>query len=285
MNKFNLIKYIIVDLDDTLLNRKKEITKKTLRTLKKAKKMGYQIVFNTSRSMQNSKALAEQVETDYGIYSGGCHIVNKDFKDLYSKTIPAETVDKMMEQLIKICPKVSVQTKLHFYASDKEYKGQNAIYHDFSKPLKKDAYKILCFSDNHELIENIAKENNLEYQNYLGRGWHRLSIKGANKWNGILSFLSLVKAKPEQCMCFGDDFGDLDMIVNAGVGVAMANSQQVVLDAAPYVTGSNEEDGVASFIDRTLLNKEKRRVVKRTKRRIKKAFKHTAKKAKAKTKK
>ena len=52
---------------------------------------------------------------------------------------------------------------------------------------------------------------------------------------------------------FGDDFGDQEMIEKAKIGVAMKNSQPVVLEHAKYVTLSNEEDGVAHFIEDNLL--------------------------------
>ena len=54
-------------------------------------------------------------------------------------------------------------------------------------------------------------------------------------------------------MIFGDDFGDQEMIEKAKIGVAMKNSQPVVLEHAKYVTLSNEEDGVAHFIEDNLL--------------------------------
>ena len=105
----------------------------------------------------------------------------------------------------------------------------------------------------HDNIERIAKENNLEFQNYLNRGWHRLSTPGATKWNGILRFLTVVGGKPEECSCFGDDFGDMEMIEKSGCGVAMANSQPEVLAMAPHITLTNEEDGVAVFIEKNFL--------------------------------
>ncbi len=273
MNKFEKIKYIIVDLDDTLLTSKKTITKHTRKVFKKARKLGYQIVFNTSRSIQNSIEYAIDLNIDYGIYSGGAQIVNRDFVELFSDTIEANKVDLITKELVKICPKISVQTKTSFYASDKEYKGQNAKYFDFKTPLNEEAYKILCLSQDHDAILKIAKKYNLEYQNYLNRGWHRLSVKDANKWNGILRFLKIVKGKPEECMCFGDDTGDLDMILKSGVGVAMKNSQDNVLEVAPYVCDSNNADGVAKFIEHYLFNKSLRKKHKRTHSRVKKAFK------------
>ena len=279
MNKFEKIRYIIVDLDDTLLTHDKKLSKRTIKTLKKARKFGYKIVFNTSRSLQNSYDYATKLNIDFGIFSGGCHIVNEFFRDLYSETIPTDEVNVITKKLLEFCPKISVQTKTHFYASDKDYKGQNAIHYDFKEPLEEDAYKILCLSKDHKTVENLAKEYNLEYQNYLNRGWHRLSVKGANKWNGVLRFLQIVKGKPEECMCFGDDFGDLDMILKAGVGVAMANSQPEVLDKAPYVCDNNDDDGVAKFIEHFLFNKTRRAENRRTHKKVKQAF-HLKKKNK-----
>jgi hydroxymethylpyrimidine pyrophosphatase-like HAD family hydrolase len=49
-------------------------------------------------------------------------------------------------------------------------------------------------------------------------------------------------------MSFGDGMNDLTMIEAAGVGVAMSNACQEVLDAADYITLSNDEDGVAAAL-------------------------------------
>ena len=54
----------------------------------------------------------------------------------------------------------------------------------------------------------------------------------------------------------GDGFNDLSMIEFAGLGVAMANAQQVVKNAADYITLSNEEDGVAAVVEKFFFKKE-----------------------------
>lgn len=59
--------------------------------------------------------------------------------------------------------------------------------------------------------------------------------------------------KPEEMVAVGDGFNDLSMIQFAGLGVAMANAQDVVKEAADYVTLSNEEDGVAAVVEKFLL--------------------------------
>ena len=55
-----------------------------------------------------------------------------------------------------------------------------------------------------------------------------------------------------QAIAFGDGENDLDMLRTAGMGVGMANAQQIVLDNVSYVTLSNDDDGVASVVEHFL---------------------------------
>ena len=47
--------------------------------------------------------------------------------------------------------------------------------------------------------------------------------------------------------------GVVEMIVGAGLGIAMQNAAESVLDVADDITASNDEDGVARAIERFLL--------------------------------
>ena len=51
----------------------------------------------------------------------------------------------------------------------------------------------------------------------------------------------------------GVGFNDLSMIQYAGLGVAMANAQEIVRQNADYITLSNEEDGVAAVVEKFIL--------------------------------
>lgn len=253
MNKFPDIKYLIFDLDDTLLRKDRTISDHTVEVLKLARDKGLKVIFNTSRSMQNSKKYADLIKPEYGIYNGGCQIVDIAGNELFSRTIEKDKVKTLTKYLNSVCSKISVQSKDTFYASDKEYKAQNAVWTDFKNGLDVEAFKVLCLSDDHKFVENIAKQYNLEFQNYLNGGWHRLSLKGANKFNGILEFLKIVDGKLNEVAAFGDDFGDMEMIEKCGVGVAMKNSQKEVLSIAKNITLSNDEDGCAYFVENNLL--------------------------------
>lgn len=65
------------------------------------------------------------------------------------------------------------------------------------------------------------------------------------KVEGMKAFLRRFGCTREECMAFGDQHNDLDMLRFAGVGVAMGNGTPQVKAAADYVTRSVDEDGVA----------------------------------------
>ena len=54
-------------------------------------------------------------------------------------------------------------------------------------------------------------------------------------------------------MAFGDGDNDTVMLKEVCFGVAMANGEPQVKEAADYITLSNEEDGVAQAIERFVL--------------------------------
>lgn len=55
-------------------------------------------------------------------------------------------------------------------------------------------------------------------------------------------------------MAFGDGSNDLKMLKEVGTGVAMENAKDEVKEAADYIAGLNDEDGVAKFIEAYVLN-------------------------------
>jgi hypothetical protein len=77
--------------------------------------------------------------------------------------------------------------------------------------------------------------------------------KGIDKAQSLAVLLGEIGMKREEMICVGDGFNDLSMIQYAGLGVAMANAQEVVKQNADYITLSNEEDGVAAVVEKFYL--------------------------------
>jgi hydroxymethylpyrimidine pyrophosphatase-like HAD family hydrolase len=56
----------------------------------------------------------------------------------------------------------------------------------------------------------------------------------------------------EKTMAIGDNFNDMEMVVQAGFGVAMGNAVPQLKEKADWVTVTNDEDGLALAIEKML---------------------------------
>ena len=74
--------------------------------------------------------------------------------------------------------------------------------------------------------------------------------KGIDKAQSLAVLLEKIGATKAEMITVGDGFNDFSMIKFAGLGVAMANAQEVVRQSADYVTLSNQEDGVAAVVEK-----------------------------------
>ena len=57
-----------------------------------------------------------------------------------------------------------------------------------------------------------------------------------------------------QCMAFGDSLNDVSMLRAAGHGVCMGNGREDVKRMGFAVCGTNQEDGMARYIQRILFD-------------------------------
>lgn len=249
------MKYIIFDLDDTLLNKDHKISKKTYATLKRLQAEGHLLVINTARNYLTSKSIFDEVDADYGIFNGGSLVYNKMRECIFEDSLLMPASASLVEKLNKVCYSISVDSN-HFYCSDKDYakKMENVggVYFDFTQPFTNKVNKIVVASKNVDEIVAIANMYQMGVTTYNASEWHRIHKLGVSKWSGVLELLALTNGKIEDTITFGDDVGDLEMLEGAGIGVAMANSQPMVLDRIKHVTLSNNEDGVAYYLEQVL---------------------------------
>ena len=73
------------------------------------------------------------------------------------------------------------------------------------------------------------------------------NVDKATSLDHMLESLGMTR---ENAICCGDGFNDVSMIRYAGIGVAMGNAKSEVKEAADYVTGTNDEDGLVEVIEK-----------------------------------
>jgi hydroxymethylpyrimidine pyrophosphatase-like HAD family hydrolase len=80
---------------------------------------------------------------------------------------------------------------------------------------------------------------------------------GIDKGSALARVAEIIGVRREEVMAVGDSMNDEAMIRWAGYGVAMANGDERLKEAACLVTaGTNDEDGLADFVERYVLGKE-----------------------------
>ena len=146
---------------------------------------------------------------------------------------------------IRICGNICVKPVfrwmifLNWY--DRENRGLDktqALFADMSE--RKRAWEELARHEDLELVGSLRY--NIE-----------VNAAGVNKGTGLVNLGSRLGIKREEIMAFGDGDNDTVMLKEVGFGVAMANGEPQVKEAADYITLSNEEDGVAQAIERFVL--------------------------------
>ena len=76
---------------------------------------------------------------------------------------------------------------------------------------------------------------------------------GLSKGNSLLEIAKIFNIDQKDIIAFGDEMNDETMIEAAGVGVAMGNAVSKIKEIADYVTLTNDEDGIAYYLDKFIL--------------------------------
>lgn len=242
--------YIVFDLDDTLLDQHGCVTAFTLQTLKRLQGQGHKLVFNTARSQYYSKKYWEEIGPDYAILNGGSLIIDHTGNTIFTKMIDVPTAQSVISRLKAVTDTFSVQAESGFYTTSTDYTAQNAIYFDFWKDaFTEPAYKIVARIADHDAAAAITREYPLECIFYLSGDWMRFTRLGTTKASGNRKLMELVGADVSDIIAFGDDSGDLDMLLEAGTGVLMKNAREELHSQCPTLSSyTNAEDGVARFL-------------------------------------
>lgn len=111
-------------------------------------------------------------------------------------------------------------------------------------------YSIRTDAPNSELSVVFKEEANVINWN----DGFEIVAPGVSKWSAIKSLLRVYGIPPSEIVAIGDGPNDVEMLRNAGTGVAMANAGPIVKASADFVTTDHQKDGVAAFIERYLVS-------------------------------
>lgn len=152
---------------------------------------------------------------------------------------------------------LSIETSTGLYSNRDIPEWAPILYPHFpTLPAGSILYKILASSPRQELYQQISGLLTDDvYYSIATNDLVQVMSSQATKWVGIQHMLAAVGLSPEDAVYFGDDNDDLTPIASCGLGVAVANAIPPVLEAARQVTSSNDQDGVALFLEEHILGK------------------------------
>lgn len=268
-----MYKLLVLDLDGTLTNKKKEIPARNLETLLLAQEKGLKIVLASGRPTFGITPLATQLKLEhYGGYilsfNGGQIIDCKTNEIIYENVLDPVHYDYLYEQGNTEDFKIISYEDNYIVGEDieNEYVKYEAFLNkmplkeveNFRKHFNAPLPKCLVVGEPEKLAQlEKTMHNQLKEVMSVYRSepfFLELLPLGIDKAKSLAVLLKHIGMTKEEMIACGDGFNDLSMIKYAGLGVAMANAQEVVKEAADHITLSNEECGVAKVVEEFFLN-------------------------------
>ncbi len=255
---------ICTDLDGTLLQKNKDISEEDLRAISYFKENGGIFTFVTGRMPFFVSDIYEKAGPNAPIgcvNGGGLYDYTKEAY-LWHSTM-SDSVLELVRCVDDAFPDVGIQvnTFYHTYFC-KENKVMEVFrqitglenlvcrYDAVTEPIA----KILFGSaDNDEILamEAMLKSHPLASEfDFIRseRALYEILPKGISKGTSIEKLCELLNLDKNKTVAIGDYNNDIPMFRAAKVGIAVANACEAALEAADFVTVSNEENAVARVI-------------------------------------
>lgn len=260
------VKLICSDIDGTLLNVERQLSKETISVFQKLKDR-LPIVLISSRMPSAMRHLQNEIgisDMPLIAYNGGLILSDGEVKQ--STCIEFD--------LLKTISKLNSENlHLSFYHEDKWFAPQmdtwtareinntkvepeiktNAEVLDLWSSTKTGAHKIMCMGEADSVEKMFQK-----LQNEFGQFLHLYRSKptyieiAPRQISKRSAIQHLAKDKYnfelEDIMGFGDNYNDIEMLESIGLGLAVANAKPEVKQVSNQVIGHAKEDGVADFL-------------------------------------
>lgn len=249
-----------MDLDLTLLNNNEELSPFTVSVLRKIKELGVKLVFATARAKSSVDKYSKIISPDAIISSGGALATIGD-EVIYNAFIDSTNATNYIKQCIeeKSIDYIRVVGEYSDYTNNPNIDWSEMEYGhykktDFSHIPDQRVCKITIVSSFPECVKRMFINNTdcKIFTAYAGDKCHKLAHKSATKEDALLAVATKFGVQLKNILSFGDDVPDIGMLEISGIGVAVENAHPEVKEAANYICGSNQFDGVAKYIVRNI---------------------------------
>lgn len=262
---------IALDLDGTLLNSREEVSPRNRRAIRAALDAGIRIVLVTGRGVDTPIRVSKDLGLNLPVIC--CHgALTKDFmagKMLGHIPVPMQYAKPMIEFAEREGLSMALYSDETFYRLE----GQRLYMEDMRGPAWRE---VATFRDvmhtaptfirflGQEAVEAMQREFgdlplHFKHESWLDFTECAVTAREATKQRALARLCADFQILAERVLAIGDSRNDVPMMRWAGMGVAMGNALPEVRQSVRYVTGTNDEDGVALAIERFALRAEQNR--------------------------
>jgi len=239
---------VIVDFDRTLLHTDKSISEYTVRVLRQCRDAGARLFAATARPERAITEFCETVAFDAVTTLNGARTIARG--RVYECPLSSRSAESVLLRLVRTDGMVvSVEAENGIYANTDIPAWAPTVVGDIQAlPRREKVYKVLASHPRIPVDEITAALPDDTYSSVADRELVQFMDRNATKWNGVRRMLEAFRIDPARAVYFGDDNDDLEPVRRCGCGVAVSNALPCVREAADFVTGSNDEDGVAAWL-------------------------------------
>jgi len=252
------IKMIAVDLDGTLFRDDKTVSDRTNGALIKCRDKGIKVVYATARGDSAGRLAPSDLFDGYVRMNGA--VAWADDILIHSKCIPTVEARELLLAVdnagMQIAAEVGGWHYTNFHVPEvwgPEFQNCYEIA-DFNT-LNVMAEKMYTYPRSEAEVELIKKHLPKETYFIITRedNFTMIMHENASKSSAVAALAEHWNIESTEIVAFGDDIIDIDMLQHCGIGVAMGNAIDEVKAVADYVCDTNENDGIAKWIEENVL--------------------------------
>ena len=270
-----MIRLIVSDLDDTLLNPRSALSLRTRDALRAAVAAGALVTFATGRMLESSLSLAEEIGVNAPLilYNGALIHDLRTGRTVSRLDIPADIARRICRLAEDMGVYMQAYPGENYYCATRcEFTARYAAsiridaletpgHQPLSEWISSSQAKLLALGE----AEDMPPVLEAFRRAFAGEGvdffmsrasYMEIVSSRASKQSALKTLAEALDVAPEEILAFGDGENDAGMLEYAGQGYAMANAREDVRRRARFVAPSNADDGAAQVVEALLAKGE-----------------------------
>jgi Cof subfamily protein (haloacid dehalogenase superfamily) len=267
-------KFLVIDIDGTVLNRQGRISVEDRQALDRARRAGMQISLSTGRSLGACLSIIGDLALDsYHIFFDGALVsLSCLSEEVYVSPISKTVVRQMTEFAHDREIDLELHSATHYFTeraswsteAHRRFFGLEATIGDFDGIWERERIIKGGLVTTTPEEEAKAADFKLHFGNsihfsqartpaYPGVSFINILAPAVSKGRALEVLASYLGISLTEVIAVGDGTNDISLLATAGLGIAMGNAHEEVKRVADYITLDVENSGLAAAIHRFLL--------------------------------